>query len=85
VPYVDHLRPDLEINAHVHSARHPREADRRCRSRIRFGGQAHALTIGYAGAGQLAIWIEAASGPFRPSATLTKTRCPSLKPVMPAR
>jgi hypothetical protein len=28
VPDVDHLRPDLEINAHVRGARHPREADR---------------------------------------------------------
>ena len=28
VPYVDHFRPDLEIDAHVRGARHPREADR---------------------------------------------------------
>jgi len=28
VPYVDHFRPDLEINAHVRGARHAREADR---------------------------------------------------------
>lgn len=28
VPHRDHFRPDLEINAHVHGARHPREADR---------------------------------------------------------